>query len=56
MMPFGVSILAAYATWDAIEGIPNLYRMIAMALAWIASFAGGTRLFWEAAELLAVKT
>jgi len=54
-MPFGASILAAYATWELITGIAALWRMIAMTLVWIAAFAAFTQLFWKVVEVLAPK-
>ena len=55
MLPFGVSTLAAFVTWESITGIAVVYRMVAMTLVWIAAFAAGTMLFWEVVERLAPK-
>ena len=54
-MPFGVSVMAAYVSWETVTGIMTLWRMIIMTLVWIAAFAGATRLFWKVVESLASK-
>ena len=53
LMPFGVSVLFAYASWSAVTGVAALWRMIVMTLVWIAAFAAGTELFWKVTDLLA---
>ncbi|HXY56376.1 MAG TPA: hypothetical protein VEH01_02070 [Nitrososphaerales archaeon] len=53
LVPFAVSILAAYAAWESIRGIWILWRMIAMTLVWIGAFASGAQLFWKVVERLA---
>ena len=55
LMPFGVSVLAAYISWEAITGIMTVWRMIIMTFVWIGAFAGATRLFWKVVESLASK-
>ena len=55
MLPFGVSTLSAFVTWESITGIAVVYRMVAMTLVWIAAFAAGTMLFWKVVERLAPK-
>jgi hypothetical protein len=52
-MPFGVSILFAYAAWMLVVGIAAVFRMVIMTLIWIAAFAAATQLFWKVTDLLA---
>lgn len=52
LMPFGVSILFAYAAWTMVTGIATVWRMVAMTLVWIAAFAASTQLFWKVTDLL----
>jgi hypothetical protein len=55
IVPFAVSVLFAYATWEAIAWIGTVWRMIAMTAVWIAAFALGTQLFWKVTGLLVPK-
>ena len=55
MKPFAVSILAAYASWEAVTGVAVIWKMIVMTLVWIAAFATGTLAFWKVVERLAPK-
>ena len=54
LVPFTLSILAAYGAWEAIRGISTLWRMIAMTLVWIGAFAAGAQLFWKVVDRLAL--
>jgi hypothetical protein len=53
LVPFGLSILAAYAAWESITHIWILWRMVAMTLVWIGAFAAGAQIFWKVVERLA---
>ena len=54
-MPFGISILFAYAAWEMVTGIATVFRIVIMTMVWIAAFAAGTQLFWKVTGLLAPK-
>jgi hypothetical protein len=54
LVPFAISIMAAYLTWAAFPSI-ELWHMVATTLVWVVSFAAGTALFWKVTELLAIK-
>ena len=52
LMPFGVSVGFAYVAWQVVSGLGTLFRLVAIALVWIAAFAAGTLVFWKATGLL----
>jgi len=54
LVPFTLSILAAYAAWETIRGISTVWRMIAMTFVWIGAFAAGAQLFWKVVDRLAL--
>jgi hypothetical protein len=54
LLPFGLSIMAAYITWRIFPFIEG-WHMVVTASVWIAVFAGGTQLFWRIVEQLAPK-
>ena len=54
-VPFVVSILLAYVSWETFVGIATVWRMVILTLVWIGAFAIGTQLFWKATGLLAQK-
>ena len=51
LMPFGVSVGFAYVAWEVVSGLGTLFRLVAIALVWIAAFAAGTLVFWKATGL-----
>ena len=52
LMPFGVSIGFAYVAWQLLVGVSTVFRLITIALVWIAAFAAGTLVFWKVTGLL----
>jgi hypothetical protein len=54
LLPFVLSIAAAYIAWDAFPSI-EAWHMIVTVFVWIGTFAVGTQIFWKGVELLASK-
>ena len=54
LLPFGLSIAAAYLAWEAFPSI-EAWHMIVTVFVWIGTFAVGTQIFWKAVGVLASK-
>ncbi|HEV2225545.1 MAG TPA: hypothetical protein VGR56_01925 [Nitrososphaerales archaeon] len=54
LLPFGLSISAAYIAWDAFPSIEG-WHIVVTVFVWIGTFAVGTQIFWKGVERLASK-
>ena len=52
LIPFALSTVLAFLTWEALNGI-EAWRLVSTGLAWVVAFALGTRIFWRGVERLA---
>jgi ABC-type Na+ efflux pump permease subunit len=47
LIPFVFATLAAFATWELLEPMHAIWRLISMVIAWVVLFASGTQVFWR---------
>jgi len=52
LMPFGVSTVVALTAWEAFEVLAPAVRLTVAVISWIIAFAGATRAFWKAVEVI----
>jgi hypothetical protein len=52
LMPFGVSTVVALTVWEASQVLAPAMRLTVAVISWIVAFAGATRAFWKAVELI----
>ncbi|HYC12497.1 MAG TPA: hypothetical protein VEC02_07590 [Nitrososphaerales archaeon] len=52
LVPFGVSTVVALATWEVLQALAPVSRLIAVVVLWIVAFAAATLAFWKAAEVI----
>jgi hypothetical protein len=51
LIPFTLATVVAFVTWEALEPLAVLWRLIVIVLAWIVAFASGSQVFWKVVGL-----
>jgi len=52
LFPFGASTVVALGTWVVFDDLLPVVRLTVAVILWIVAFAGTTRAFWKAVELI----
>jgi hypothetical protein len=55
VVPFVASSVLAFFTWELVEPLATLWRMIVIFFVWIGAFAVSTQFFWKVTGLLATE-